>query len=382
MPFPHIGLVRGAQTDEEVRDYRAFLTGVKGYKAATVNAYLAPLRAIVRDQGRTLKVKGVRQTRPLIETLDGRDLGRLINALDGPDWQDKRDVALINVLARAGLRVSEALALKVGDVEINARSGALLVRHGKGMKERPVPLAAEARAVLRAYLKVRPGAAQDDTLFLSRTLGPLDPRDAQRIVAEAAADRRREGQGDAARAAPLLRHPLPGEEPGRHRHARDRAWATPTSARPPVICTRTRSVCRRWWRRCEREGELEMMRTPIGFYLFLGAALSWVGLLMLFGLRHRARIRTVAERDLSHLVAVEAFLAQLLAQAGTLGPPIEIERDAREFQSLVADVLHGGAPFTVEEMQDLSDFLHDLTLALPLSAGGWSTPGSGAGGCR
>ena len=111
-----------------MRDYRAFLTGVKGYKAATVNAYLAPLRAIVRDQGRTLKVKGVRQTRPLIETLDGRDLGRLINALDGPDWQDKRDVALINVLARAGLRVSEALALKVGDVEINARSGALLVQ--------------------------------------------------------------------------------------------------------------------------------------------------------------------------------------------------------------------------------------------------------------
>ena len=54
-------------TDEEVRDYRAFLTGVKGYKAATVNVYLAPLRAIVRYEGRTLKVKGVRQTRPLIE---------------------------------------------------------------------------------------------------------------------------------------------------------------------------------------------------------------------------------------------------------------------------------------------------------------------------
>ncbi len=173
-------------TDEEVRGYRVFLTGVKGYKAATVNAYLAPLRAIVRDQGRTLKVKGVRQTRPLIETLDGRDLGRLINAADGPDWQDKRDVALISVLARAGLRVSEALALKVGDVEINARSGVLLVRHGKGLKERPVPLSAEARAALGAYLKVRPAAARDDTLFLSRTCGRLDPRDAQRIVAEAA----------------------------------------------------------------------------------------------------------------------------------------------------------------------------------------------------
>ena len=47
-------------TDDEVRDYRVYLTGVKGYKAATVNAYLAPIRAIVRAQGRTLKVKGVK----------------------------------------------------------------------------------------------------------------------------------------------------------------------------------------------------------------------------------------------------------------------------------------------------------------------------------
>ena len=107
------------------------------------------------------------------------------------------------------------------------------------------------------------------------------------------------------------------------------------------------------------------MHTPIGFYLFMGATFSWVGLLMLLGLRRRARSRAAAKRDLSHLAAVEAFLAQLLAQAGELGLPNEIERDAREFQSLVADVLHGGAPFTVEEMQDLSDFLHDLTLALP-----------------
>jgi len=108
-----------------------------------------------------------------------------------------------------------------------------------------------------------------------------------------------------------------------------------------------------------------MMHTPIGFYLFLGAAFSWVGLLMLLGLRRRARLRTAAEQDLSHLAAVTAFLAQLLDQAGELGLPSEIERDAREFQSLVTDILHGGAPFTVEEMQDLSDFLHDLTLALP-----------------
>ena len=88
-------------TAEEVRDYRVHLTGVKGYKADTVNTYLAPIRTLVRAQGRTLKVKGVKQVQGLMETLDARDLGRLINAVDGPQWSDKRNVALINVMARA-----------------------------------------------------------------------------------------------------------------------------------------------------------------------------------------------------------------------------------------------------------------------------------------
>jgi len=172
-------------TDDEVRDYRVYLTGVKGYKAATVNAYLAPIRALVRAQGRTLKVKGVKQVQGPVETLDARDLGRLINAVDGPQWSAKRDVALINVMARAGLRVSEAIALKVGDVELGPRSGTLLVREGKGLKERTLALSAEARAALKTYLQMRPKVA-GDLLFLSRTHRALDPRDVQRMVSEAA----------------------------------------------------------------------------------------------------------------------------------------------------------------------------------------------------
>jgi len=172
-------------TDDEVRNYRVYLTGVKGYKAATVNAYLAPIRALVRAQGRALKVKGVKQVQGPMETLDARDLGRLINAVDGPHWSDKRDVALINVMARAGLRVSEALALKVGDVELGPRSGKLLVREGKGLKSRTLALSSEARDTLKAYLQVRP-EVRGDLLFLSRTHRALDPRDVQRMVSEAA----------------------------------------------------------------------------------------------------------------------------------------------------------------------------------------------------
>ena len=172
-------------TDDEVRDYRVYLTRVKGYKAATVNAYLAPIRALVRAQGRTLKVKGVKQVQAPVETLDARDLGRLINAVDGPQWSDRRDVALINVMARTGLRVSEALALKVGDIELGPRSAKLLVREGKGLKSRTLALSSETRDTLKAYLQVRP-EANGDLLFLSRTHRALDPRDVQRMVSEAA----------------------------------------------------------------------------------------------------------------------------------------------------------------------------------------------------
>lgn len=171
-------------SDVEVRDYRAHLMTVKGYKAATVNTRLAPIRALVREHGRTLRVKGVKQVIASRDILDARDLGRLLSALEGPGWRDKRNVALVNVLARAGLRISEALSLKLDELELGARSASVLVRMGKGLRERHVPLPAEARAALTAYLKVRPEAS--DVLFLSRTRAPLLARDGFDVIREAA----------------------------------------------------------------------------------------------------------------------------------------------------------------------------------------------------
>jgi site-specific recombinase XerC len=88
-------------------------------------------------------------------------------------------VALINVMARAGLRVSEALARKVGDVELGPCSGTLLVRTDRGLTERNLAISSEARDTLKAYLRVRPKVA-GDLVFLSRTHHALDSRDVQR----------------------------------------------------------------------------------------------------------------------------------------------------------------------------------------------------------
>jgi len=43
---------------------------------------------------------------------------RLLAAVDGPHWLDKRNVAIIALMVRAGLRVSEVVNLESGDVAI------------------------------------------------------------------------------------------------------------------------------------------------------------------------------------------------------------------------------------------------------------------------
>jgi integrase/recombinase XerD len=64
-----------------------------------------------------------------------------------------RDRALITVLYRAGLRVGEALALKVSDVD--ARQGTVRVLHGKGDRARTVGIDDGALAVVQLWLEAR-----------------------------------------------------------------------------------------------------------------------------------------------------------------------------------------------------------------------------------
>ncbi len=172
-------------TDEEAREWRHFLANVRRLSASTVNQRLAALKGLARFHGRDLRVRGMKKVLPPVEPLNGRELGRLLAAVEGETWQAKRDVAILNLMARAGLRVSEVVALCLDDVRLNRRKGHVTVRASKGLKERTVPLPKAARDALRAYLDARPSWACK-VLFVSRTGRPLTPRDVQRLVEKAA----------------------------------------------------------------------------------------------------------------------------------------------------------------------------------------------------
>ncbi|MEE8392474.1 MAG: hypothetical protein V3S14_16970, partial [Anaerolineae bacterium] len=102
-------------TGEEVREWRTYLSSVRNLKVATVNTRLAAVESLARFCGRDLRVKGIGRVEAPIVPLTGHELGRLFATVEnhqwGPEWMPLRNVAAITMMARAGLRVSEVVAL-------------------------------------------------------------------------------------------------------------------------------------------------------------------------------------------------------------------------------------------------------------------------------
>jgi integrase/recombinase XerC len=83
-----------------------------------------------------------------------------------------------------GLRVEECSHDELRDLDIDReRSGSVLVRNGKGDKERKVPLNSEARRVLRLWRDVRPfGQTQGKPASAAESLFCVSKRTLQRNV--------------------------------------------------------------------------------------------------------------------------------------------------------------------------------------------------------
>lgn len=171
--------------DVEVREWRNHLSITCQLSAATVNQHLSAIRSLVHHYGGNIQVKGIKKVMHLISPLTGRELGRLLATTNGKNWLSKRNKAMIELMACAGLRVSEVASLQIRDVTISQRNGEVLIRHGKGMKERSVPLGHQIRCALEDYLLVRP-IETGNWLFISGAHKPLFPRDIQRMVANVA----------------------------------------------------------------------------------------------------------------------------------------------------------------------------------------------------
>ncbi len=122
------------------------------------------------------RLRAPRVKAPLPRVLQVDEASRLAESPVRP-----RDRALIEVAYGSGLRVSELVALDVDDVDLVGR--VILVRRGKGGKDRVVPLGEAAAIAVEGLVMARGG--HPGALFLNRAGRRLSSRSAYTVVHEA-----------------------------------------------------------------------------------------------------------------------------------------------------------------------------------------------------
>jgi integrase/recombinase XerD len=205
-----LGRPPSSATTEQLEAYLADLRAA-GRAPTTIARRAAALRTFfrhlvligVRIENPAAELAAPRRARRLPRTLSPGEAERLVEAAKGTTPRTLRDRALVELLYGAGLRVSEAVGLERGAVDLEGR----LVRAvGKGDKERVVPIGRQAVDALRRYLsRGRPflDRRHRPELFLNAQGGPLTRAGAFLILRRLAV-----GAGlDPARVHPhLLRH--------------------------------------------------------------------------------------------------------------------------------------------------------------------------------
>lgn len=149
----------------DIRDWKAHQQQVDGAAPATVNQRLSAVKQFfhwaqqndLSQQNPTTDIHAIRRQPGKIKSLKSNAYRRLLRAAQG-HW---RDTAIVEVLGGTGLRVSELLNLRVGDLEIRPRSGTLTVRYGKGGSYREIPLTHDVRQALQIYLETDHPAPTD-----------------------------------------------------------------------------------------------------------------------------------------------------------------------------------------------------------------------------
>ena len=178
-----------------LRAYLAWLLEL-GYARSSIVRKLSALRSFLRWLLREklldsdpLPRRGVmKRDSRLPRFLSQDEAATLVSAPDTSEDLGARDRALLELIYAAGLRVSEAANLDVGDLNMDTRE---LRVTGKGNKQRAVLVGNTARDALSLYLsQVRPGLANRDSrsaLFLNRYGGRLSQRSIQDKVRRYAA---------------------------------------------------------------------------------------------------------------------------------------------------------------------------------------------------
>jgi len=171
-------------TEDDVKAYLAHLMADKNLKPASVNLALCSLKFFyqeVLEKEIFKKIKAPKSEKKLPTVLTKDEIKAMIESAG-----NKKHRLLIEFLYSSGLRVSEAVSMKVNDLDLNERIG--IVRSGKGKKDRIFIISNNLVEHIENYLKKQEKKGYKSE-FLFNVKNPekhISIRQAQKIIQKAA----------------------------------------------------------------------------------------------------------------------------------------------------------------------------------------------------
>ena len=156
-------------------NFLSHLETTRGNGAGSRNIRLAAIKSFMRYMEyrvpsaleqiqRILAIPAKKTDTHLVRHLTAQEMQSILDAPDPTVRAGIRDRAMLYLCFAGGLRVSELIGLRLEDLMLQPQASVLV--HGKGRKERCLPLWKESASALRAWLSVR-GEARVPELFLN-----------------------------------------------------------------------------------------------------------------------------------------------------------------------------------------------------------------------
>lgn len=172
----------------------------RGNSVRSRNARLAAIRTFLKFAGhhdinalsaieRALAIPLKRFDRPMVGFLARDEMQAILEAPDANSWAGQRDRVMFSTMYNTGARVSEMTGVRWGNVILEGQPAIHL--HGKGRKDRSVPLWRATASLLRVWRRRCDEPADESMLFPNRAGGKMTRTNvAQRLqlAVRAAAD--------------------------------------------------------------------------------------------------------------------------------------------------------------------------------------------------
>lgn len=164
-----------------------------GRKESYINSIIKGIKAFYQylvkegytDKNITDKVALLKTPTTLIKTPTDNEIEGMLKSYDFSDFLNARNKCILSVLVDTGIRNLELCNIKIDDV----KDGYIVIKHGKGNKERVVPISKNLKKIIFKYERIREkyikSCYEQVFLFLSRTGKQLTIGTVENIVREA-----------------------------------------------------------------------------------------------------------------------------------------------------------------------------------------------------